>query len=227
MNELTMNIQKYPVLFSRITNGWEGLYTEKERTYRLLFDGYVVKIRFGGNVITVNKVVDNIETVEFIELPDEKHKDIRSMEMITEQKDNFLKVDEIRRFYKKSKEDNNFYVTDLYFDTKCGTNTEFELKNSFEAHSRESMVGDIKISTTKVSYNRNDISGMYKKVEGPTRVEKIFDLYRGNANINIAREMMLLNNGLLDEKCFDYISINGVKTSEEEYFNNLVSNMKK
>ena len=38
---------------------------------------------------------------------------------------------------------------------------------------------------------------------------------------------MLLNNGLLDEKCFDYISINGVKTSEEEYFNNLVSNMKK
>ena len=139
--------------------------------------------------------------------------------MITENKDGCLKVDEIRRFYKKSNEDNIYYVTDLLFDTKIGTNEEFEIKNSFEAHSRESMVGDIKISTTKVSYNKNDISGMYRKVEGPSRVEKVFDLYRGNACLNIAREIMLMNNGLLDEKCFDYRSINGVKAQEDEYLN--------
>ena len=219
MNELTMNIQKYPELFSRITNGWEGLYTEKERTYYLLFDGYVVKIRFGGNVITVNKVVDGVETIEFIELPNDKHNEISSMEMISENIDDCFKVDEIRRFYKKSKEDNNYHVTDLYFNTKIGTNKSFDINNSFEAHSKEYKLDGNIINITRVSYNKNDISSMYKKVEGPSRVEKIFDLYRGNANINIAREIMLMNNGLLDEKCFDYRSINGVKAQEDEYLN--------
>ncbi len=209
---------KYNVLFDRVLAGCEFIKAEGNTYHFITEDGFKMKLTIGGNTILVNKELDGKEVVEFIELPDDEKKYVSSMEMITENLENGIKVDEIRRFYEKQK-DGNYYVIDLYHDSKCGDKEFNGFHNSFECHMRVMDHNGHKVNTSITRYNHRDITKLYRIVSGPYRVEKIFDLYNGRYTKLIDKELKLIELGILDEKCFDYISYNGVKEKEEEFLN--------
>lgn len=216
LNELK---KKYNVLFDRILKNTEFIKLE-DNTYSFMTEeGNLLKLTIGGNNILINKELGDKESVEFIELPDDDIKFLSSVEVISQELDNGIIVDEIRRFYGKTNYDDNYYVIDLYYDTKCGNNKFFELHNSFETHMRVMDHNGYKVNTSITRYNHRDISKLYRSVSGPYRLEKIFDLYNGNNTKLIENEMKLIESGLLNEKCFDYKRYNGVRESEEEFLN--------
>lgn len=209
---------KYKVLFDRVFDGCEFFKVEGNTYHFITEDGFKMKLTIGGNTILVNKDLEGKEVVEFIELPDEDRNFVSSMEMITENLENGIKVDEIRRFYGKQ-EDGNYYVIDLYHDSKCGNKKFNGFHNSFECHMRVMDHNGHKVDTSITRYNHRDITKLYRTISGPYRVEKIFDLYNGNYTKLIDKELKLIDLGILDEKCFDYVSYNGVKEKEEEFLN--------
>ena len=209
---------KYNVLFDRVFAGCEFVKVEDNTYHFITEDGFKMKLTIGGNTILVNKELEGKEVVEFIELPDDDRNFVSSMEMITENLENGIKVDEIRRFYEEQ-EDGNYYVIDLYHDSKCGDKEFNGFHNSFECHMRVMDHNGHKVNTSITRYNHRDISRLYRNVSGPYRVEKIFDLYNGNYTKLIDKELKLIDLGILDEKCFDYINYNGVKEKEEEFLN--------
>lgn len=223
MERLNEIIKKYNVLFDRALAGYECIKKE-DNTYKFVnSEGTLLKLTIGGNTILINKVVDGKDALEFIELPDERVKFVSSMEMIIEELEDGIKVDEIRRFYGKTNyDDDNYYVTDLYHDTKCG-NKEFDgFHNSFESHMRVMDHNGYKVNTSVTRYNHRDISRLYRTITGPYRVEKIFDLYNGNNTKMIDKELELIELGVLDQKCFDYKTYNGVREQENKFLNSKV-----
>ena len=53
--------------------------------------------------------------------------------------------------------------------------------------------------------DHEDISNLYTGIKGSRKVEKIFDLYRGKRSRLIRLELKDISEGILDEKCFNYI----------------------
>lgn len=214
--------EKYHVLFDRVLSGYEFVKKEDNSYHFINEEGLKLKLTIGGDTILVDKEMNGKEGIEFIELPGEGTKFVSSMEMIIEKLDEGIKVDEIRRFYGKTSYDDNYYVTDLYHDSKCG-NKEFDgFHNSFESHMRVMDHNGHKVNTSITKYNYRDISKLYRGVSGPFRVEKIFDLYNGNNTKLIEKELTLIELGLLDQKCFDYKTYNGVRAKEEEFLSSKV-----
>ena len=209
INELKV---KYTRLFSRILNGYVYFYNSGDKYYFVDSYGNDLTMIIDGNSLVVKK--DN--STELIELPDEEDKYIRSIEIITDERDNGKIVNEIQRFYSKPDENSDYYVSDLYQITKCFNIEDKCIKDDFECHTRKD--GDV------VRYNNKDISFIYRGIEGPLRLEKILDLYNGNMTPLVDIDLDYIDSGLLDSRCFNYRQTNGMKKKMNDFLNKNISN---
>ena len=68
---------------------------------------------------------------------------------------------------------------------------------------------------TVIYLNDEDISNIYKTVEGPDRVYKIYDLYRGIINIKDEKDIDLIRSGILSQDAYDLKGLKGITEKED------------
>ena len=68
---------------------------------------------------------------------------------------------------------------------------------------------------TAIYLNDEDISNIYKTVDGPDRVYKIYDLYRGIINIKDEKDIDLIRSGILSQDAYDLKSLKGITEKED------------
>lgn len=196
---------KYRILFDRILDGYKFDHAFGDEYYYVNANLNKIKMIVSDTNIVVFKKNNEISSVEVIELPEEGDEYLKTIEKVTEERVNGTKKDEIIRFYGKIEND-DYYVTDLYQITKCVNKNSQTIQSSFEVHMKDN----------KTRFNNKDITYIYMNVSGPLKVEKIYNLYNGIEYL-VADELEKIECGLLDEICFDYKRINGVKSKEDAF----------
>lgn len=204
MKEFNDLKEKYSRLFDRLLDEYKFYYAYGDEYHFQSDDGKHMKIDIHDDTILVIKKSDDTNSIEAIELPNEENRFIKCVETVEEVKDKGIKVDEVIRFYGITNySDDEYYLIDLYQTTRCADKDYQSICNRFECHMNSTF--------NMTRYNCRDISYLYKDVDGPLKVEKIFDLYNGNIT-------KLLDEDLINSKGFNYKKTNGIKDMEEQFF---------
>lgn len=192
MYEFSKLRNKYRIVFERVLEDCNFYYGyENEISFKDLYDREF-KITLDGKKMKIIKDFDNYSSIENIEFPDKYNNYIRSVETIIEKIDNKNKVEVIQRFYDRTNRNNEeYFVVNLFYNIRFNNNI-----SNFECH----LLGDDVITEV----NHEDISYLYSKINGSRKIEKIFDLYRGENSPLIRLELKDIINGNLNEKCFNY-----------------------
>lgn len=203
MYEFSKLRNNYKTVFDRALEGCSFYYAyEHEIAFIDVYDR-VFKIYVDGNKVKIVRDFDDYSSIENIEFPDKYNSYIRSVETTVEKKENDNRVEVIQRFYGKKKRNDDYFVVNLFANTRTSNSS-----SDFECH----ILGDEVIAEV----DHEDISNLYTGIKGSRKVEKIFDLYRGKRSRLIRLELKDISEGILDEKCFNYIE-NAFGKEQETY----------
>jgi len=190
MYEFSKLRNSYRIVFDRVLEGCSFYYGyDDEISFKDLYDREF-KIYLDGKKIKIVKDFGNYTSIENIVFPGKYNDNIRSVETIVDEN----KVEVIHRFYNKPKDNNdNFYVVNLFSNTRYNNEN---INSNFECHMSE--------NNSIVEVDNMDISYLYDEIKGSKRIEKIFDLYRGERTSLIRRELKDMDDGNLNKECFNY-----------------------
>jgi len=195
-----------------------------------------IEISLENDNLKVQKVKDNKTLEVIITFSKRENILINCEETIIEEREKGFIIEKITKIYGASRFSNEpKYLTDILsrryvvekditLDCLSSEETLSEialLKTTFSSHMKDFLTnGNRYYTDTPASNNTylNDynISKIYAIVEGPTKIEKIYDLYNGKITQDNSYDLLSIGLGLLNESAYAYKEVAGI-TAKENY----------